>query len=1380
VISVGCPDPLPRPISVGIMVDTYRFIDIARKGSERFVNHLNMPLNEVGITFMDRRPLVYQDFTDDKTKALQKSKTIPEAPGYTQVEKMFFDEYAGGINLIKTRESQNRVLIYISDLHCPNLTVDEQKLFNEANQNNIRIYTLLLGTNDYSGLFGRIAKQTNGLVFENVKNDNIEYIFDRIAYREQNDPCEIYWENNSKCNQVIDFNVLNKSLSLETKFTYRVNEDQTVKLNFNNNFINYGERNIGEVKDTTITITAIRSDQKIVNVSFEPDFGYFKIINNLPIILNLGDQVDLKIQYSVNDTARQYTRMNVFSEYCKSSIGLLTGGKYQTIVNKTLEITQPNGKELFVAGTDTTIIWDGVTKNNLVTCNFSGDNGKSWKLINYYASGLNLNWKVPIVESDSCLIKISQLDNTDKFKRIQWSRISGEKLNDEVRSIISSNNGGSISVGTYGQSLNNNAPIGLFYILKLNDSGEEEWSKTIGGTKEDIANSIIELKNGDYIIVGYSKSRNGDFRFNNNNSSWDDFAIIKINKSGDIIWSKLYGGDGTDEARCVIETEDKSYIVGGFSKSNDADVKINNGNKDGWFIKLSEDGNLLWSKVYGGSEDDEIRSIRKTKDGNYIVAGSSKSSDKDVLLNKGYYDFWLLKLSSNGEIIWSKTYGGSMDDVAYDIVQNFDSTYFVTGYTYSNDGDVQINSGGKDIWLLKLNSEGDILWSKTFGGSSHDEGHSLIISIEGGILIGGYTESKDGDVDENSGLRDMWLLKINIEGELEWSRTYSNNSKETANSIVQDYDGSYLIGGSLENSDSLDKQAVVLKVSPPPLSLQSDTSDAVFSIIMPRPVIQNNDIDMGLMIVGGTKDTIVSSVICNVGDAPLHVLGIEISDAHDSGDFLIPRGAGDFYLERDSCKDIMFEFTPSKAGYRYAIATIKTTVGDFKDTIHLLGGGINPRIEPITEVVDFGKIKIGLSKDTTVFIIENKSNQDINITNTSIIGPDMDQFEILSTDIAFTIPANEKKDLKLRFLAQNTGRASTRIEFEYDGAITPLRTMLFAEGISDVVQTVSDTIDFGNIKIGNSRDTNAYIIKNISRNSIEITDLRIKGPDMNQFSIQEPGTDFKIESYDSLQVKLRFTANTPGGASTTLESYNYLTSTTLETILVGKGVGGNIQPSMKDAFIGENSNLELHIDGINPSLLLNIATNFSATVSYNSTLLAPIDKSIQVTTEDNKSFITIAGELSGVPQIATVPMKVGLGTADRSGLVITEFQLYDANGDSVDYDIEPGVGEFNVLGICEEGGKRLINPNGEAVDMVVTTDGLTSYARINITLIETGQTDLVLFDQIGNMIEKVYSGTPSTGSQEINLDLSKYASGRYYIKLTTPTITKTEIIEVVR
>ncbi|MER3328675.1 MAG: choice-of-anchor D domain-containing protein, partial [Candidatus Kapaibacterium sp.] len=646
---------------------------------------------------------------------------------------------------------------------------------------------------------------------------------------------------------------------------------------------------------------------------------------------------------------------------------------------------------------------------------------------------------------------------------------------------------------------------------------------------------------------------------------------------------------------------------------------------DALLIKLDSKGKIQWSKVYGGSQNDFVNEVIQTLDKGFIIVGHSQSNDKDLekASNKGNQDYWILKLTSNGDIEWSKTYGGTKEDMAESVIQTSDAGYIVAGSTTSLNGDLgNIKRGEKDYWIIKLDSKGALTWSKTYGGTLKEEVASIILTSDAGYIVAGNSTSTDWDLEKASskGNGDAWLVKF-----------------------------------------------------APPVALQSDTSDAVFSIIMPQPVIQYIDIDMGQMIVGNTKDTIVSSVICNGGDAPFHVLGVDIRDAFDSEDFLIPRGAGDFYLEKDSCQDMMFEFTPSALGNRTAVATIRTTIGDFKDTIHIRGVGINPFIEATAEVVDFGVFELGEGKDTTVILVKNVGSTDINITDTRISGPDMEQFTISTTPLSYTISAGQEKEFKLNYTAKLGGKSNSHLDFHFDGISSPIRSLLFAEGI-----------------------------------------------------------------------------------------------------------GGEVYPEVADAYAGETVNLNLFLGKIKPEGLSEIATNFSATVSYNSTLLAPIDKSIQVTNEDNKSYIKINGELRGTNQIAGIPMKVGLGTADRSGLVITEFQLYNANGDSVDYDIEPGVGEFNVLGICEEGGKRLINPNGEAVDMVVTTDGFNSNARINLTLIETGQTELILFDQIGNKVETVYSGTPSAGQQELNLDLSKYSNGRYYIKLTTPTITKTEIIEVVR
>jgi hypothetical protein len=1291
VISVSCPESLPIPISVGLMVDTYIHIDLARHGAERLVNLLHMPQNEVGITYMDRRPYLFQDFSKIKYKTIQNCRIIPRAPGATGVSDIFFDDFTGGINLVKNREAQNRVIIYITDLHCPNLDIDEQKLFEEARNNNIRIYTVLIKTDDYTGLFGRIANETNGAIFENVNDSaEIENIFEEITYLEQGKPCEISWNGEISCNRLISLEIKNKLVEKTVIKNIETNETQRVKLEFPISFLDFGYINELESKDTIISIVALNKKQTIENISFEPDLGYFKILNTLPIDVQQDEKINIILEYNAYDTLRNYTLLKITTDYCDYYTGLLAGSKYLSLTTKTLSLSHPNGGEVFDAGVDTIITWVGISNREKVKLNFSSNNGRNWTILSNSALNLKSNWQVPAINSDSCLINVSQIVDQPILDRIEWARTYGGSESESPNLIKCTLEGGYIVVGSSLSSDGDLKDIGNrgnsdLWVLKLKSEGEIEWTKTFGGSGYDNAFSIIENGQEGYIIVGNSWSDDGIFS-GVGNKGRSDLWVLKLNNNGEIQWSKTFGGSNEDISISIIKSVDDGFIIAANSHSNDGDLegfgKTNS--HDLWILKLNNDGEIQWSKIYGGSGFEGANSIIQHKDGGFIIAANSTSDDFDLLDagNKGEGDVWVLKLNSDGEIQWSKTFGGSNQDYIRSFIETKDGGFILVANSESDDFDLLDagNKGGDDVWVLKLNNDGEIQWSKTFGGTAYDQINSIFEKSSNGYILTGYSKSSDGDLKNNgnSGDSDVWVLKLNNDGEIQWSKTFGGLLSDMSFSSVESIDNGIIIA-LCTNSEDFNlsnnhgkKDLVVFKLRDPVQPLQSDTSDAVFSIIMPEPEIQNNDIDMGQMIVGSTKDTIVSSVICNTGEAPLHVLGVDITGG-DAGDFLIPRGAGDFYLEKDSCQDMMFEFTPSALGNRTAVATIRTTIGDFTDTINIRGVGIDPVIEATANVVDFGVFELGEGKDTTVVLVKNVGASDITITDTRLSGPDTEQFSLNTAPVSYTIPAGEEKEFQLNYTAKYGGKTNSFLDFHYDGIGSPIRSLLFAEGI-----------------------------------------------------------------------------------------------------------GGEVYPQVADAYVGEAVELGIFLGKIKPEGLNEIATNFSATISYNSTLLAPIDKSILVTTEDNKSYIKIIGELSGMNQIAGIPMKVGLGTAVKSGLVITEFQLYDANGDSVDYDIEPGVGEFNVLGICEEGGVRLINPNGQAVDMVVTTDGLNSNARINLTLIETGQTDLVIFDQIGNKIETVYSGTPSAGQQEINLDLSKYTNGRYYIKLTTPTITKTEIIEVVR
>ena len=184
-----------------------------------------------------------------------------------------------------------------------------------------------------------------------------------------------------------------------------------------------------------------------------------------------------------------------------------------------------------------------------------------------------------------------------------------------------------------------------------------------------------------------------------------------------IEWQKCLGGTADDFANSIQQTSDGGFIVAGETRSNDGDVSGNHGKSDAWVVKLNSLGDILWKKCLGGTGNDYARSIQQISDGGFILTGYTNSNNGDVSGNNGYYDAWVVKLNSSGDILWQKCLGGTYDDYARSIQQTSDTGFILAGYTFSNDGDVSGNHGFSDAWVVKLNSSGDIIWQKCFGGT---------------------------------------------------------------------------------------------------------------------------------------------------------------------------------------------------------------------------------------------------------------------------------------------------------------------------------------------------------------------------------------------------------------------------------------------------------------------------------------------------------------------------------------------------------------------------------------------------------------------------------------------------------------------------------------
>jgi hypothetical protein len=305
-----------------------------------------------------------------------------------------------------------------------------------------------------------------------------------------------------------------------------------------------------------------------------------------------------------------------------------------------------------------------------------------------------------------------------------------------------------------------------YWVVKLNSTGTIEWQKSLGGTFDDWGQSIQQTTDSGYIIAGYSSSNDGDVTGHHGTTTTHDYWVVKLNSTGTIEWQKSLGGTYNDDASSIQQTTDGGYIVAGVSSSNDGDVTGHHGTsnyEDYWVVKLNSTGIIAWQKSLGGTSSDFAESIRQTTDGGYIVAGFSSSNDGDVTGNHGSLDYWVVKLNPTGTIAWQKSLGGTDVDLGLSIHQTTDSGYIIAGSCGSNDGDVTVNHGFYDYWVVKLNSTGTIQWQKSFGGTISECAYSILQTTDGGYIVAGMSFSNNGDVTGHHGTsstNDYWVVKL--------------------------------------------------------------------------------------------------------------------------------------------------------------------------------------------------------------------------------------------------------------------------------------------------------------------------------------------------------------------------------------------------------------------------------------------------------------------------------------------------------------------------------------------------------------------------------------------------------------------------------------------
>ncbi|HEY9115731.1 MAG TPA: T9SS type A sorting domain-containing protein [Bacteroidales bacterium] len=369
-----------------------------------------------------------------------------------------------------------------------------------------------------------------------------------------------------------------------------------------------------------------------------------------------------------------------------------------------------------------------------------------------------------------------------------WTKTYGGVQAEDGYSVQQTSDGGFIITGfTYSYG----AGAIDIYLIKTNADGDTLWTKTYGTFAVDEGRSVQQTSDGGFVITGTVWAQ----------SKGKQVWLIKTDANGDSIWAKDFGGNNDEVGHCVQQTNDGGYIITG-------EVVVSGNLIDLWLIKTDSDGNYDWSKIYGGTRFDKGYSVQQTTDGGYIVTGYTGS------FGAGYNDAWLLKTDAAGDTLWTKTFGGFDNDYGYSVQQTTDGGYFITGVSYSfgfgsgvylvktdASGDIlwtknyeggqgksgqQTSDGGyiitgwaeplgpanSNVWLLRTNSSGDTLWTKTFGASEYEEGRSVKQTSDGGYIVCGFTDSY------GAGVYDIWLIRVEAE---------TTNVKETTEADFELY-----------------------------------------------------------------------------------------------------------------------------------------------------------------------------------------------------------------------------------------------------------------------------------------------------------------------------------------------------------------------------------------------------------------------------------------------------------------------------------------------------------------------------------------------------------------------------------------------------------------
>ncbi len=1289
ITNISCPTPKPPDTLSSVLVidvsgsmnwgpGNTTNMDLAKKAARAWVTALPQG-SECAITSFDTYNYLNQDFTQNKSllnSAIDKLSPM----GGTYYNTALIEPMAGGL-LVSKQGKHKRVIVFLTD-GMPLDTPSVSKIVSEANSQNCVIYCVTLGMTAPQSV-KYIATQTGGEVYENVTTvEEAESVYLTILRKALGipSPCTIEWNSDISCNsdrKNVELSL--NSINLKSLSSYILPSSLLAKLSFSPLTVVFRNPIPGVLNEQKVNVTASNADFTITNItSINPLFT----ISPKNFNLKKGESIELTVSYTAQDSGYAYSKFELENNLCPVFLYASGGWKGRKPKKTTLKVTQPNGGEKFVVGSDTLIKWEGVLPSDTVRLEYSINNGQSWNIISEKSSGLEHKWlNIPKPVSNQCLVRASQSNNP-------------------ASSII--------------------------------------WEKTYGGSGWDQANSIIETRDGKLVVAGFAVSSDGDIKSGNKGAG--DYWIIKIDPNdGEIIWEKTFGGTSDDYANSIIETSDGNLVVAGHTKSNDGDIKSGNkGDSDYWIIKISGDGKILQSDI-----SDNVFSIvvpeftSKDIDMEQVLKAATKDTTiTDFIQNIGSWNFRVDSIYFEGA-----------DKDAFSLVSGFpkyelspnNSHFAEFVFTPTEARQYQAN--------IVIITQSDTL-KQIIRGEGIEQRLEIINKY---IDFGKVELGSQKDTIQALTIKNIGITPINI--------------TNTKHDLPNDIDFTTLAGGGPFTLQPNETRKMDLRFEPSNAGRTSGTLEFHYNGIGSPAVVQLFGEGINAKPRLQTISSSFSNLICeststnnillkNIGRENLIISSISLS-GNDASEFSINETFPITILPNDEYK-LEVNFNPSSIGTKTAELEIKSN-SEVDSVLILPLSARKDLIEfAVQNSIDLGVLCPNESKLFRV-LVSNQSTIEsyINIKGDS-------EIDIKGDSINFAINMKDSVELEFTGISQEDV-FSRKINIEDSCG------NIYTVNISGIIETPKVEINNTSFvtTIGSHKQQNIEIKNNSSTKIIVNSINGIQAP----FLIVGSPFPLEIQANSSAFVTIEFSPTSTIDITQQLQAE--IEPCSIIKPFEIKGSSSQARLIVKSietaAYAGEEISVPI-ISDLAENLIDAGITSIDFDLSYNPTLLATADYSADIVS-DSMAYIHLTNipinEIAG-STLLNIKFIAGLGNAEFCDLRFSNVKMNSGIADLTTID-----GKFNLLGICNEGGTRLINPLDNNFIFTISPNPSDGNVAISINLIENGAKSLKMYDYNGVLIESIDLSN-ELGEISLNLNTEKYTNGLYFVHFQTPTIIKRE------